>query len=212
MITGILGKKLGVTQIFSENGNVVPVTILKAGPCVVVQRKTAEKDGYNAVQIALVELPGPRRVTRPLSGHFKKAQANPARFVCEIRLQENVEVKTGDKILADQFTVDEFVDVSGTSKGKGFSGTHKRHNFAYGPKSHGSMSYRAPGSIGASSYPSRVWKGMKMAGHMGMQKVTLRNLRIIQVLPEENTLVVKGAVPGPIGGYVVVKKAKAPKQ
>jgi large subunit ribosomal protein L3 len=211
MISGILGKKLGMTQIFAENGDVVPATVLKAGPCIVLQRKTAAKDGYDAVQMALVELPGPRRLTRPLSGHFKKAQANPARFVSEIRLQGDVEVKPGDKILAEQFAVDEYVDVSGTSKGKGFAGTHKRHNFAYGPKSHGSMSYRAPGSIGASAYPSRVWKGMKMAGHMGVQKVTLRNLRVLKVLPEENALVVKGAVPGPIGGYVVVKKAKAPK-
>ncbi len=211
MISGILGKKLGMTQIFAENGDVVPATVLKAGPCIVLQRKTAAKDGYDAVQMALVELPGPRRLTRPLSGHFKKAQANPARFVSEIRLQGDVEVKPGDKILAEQFAVDEYVDVSGTSKGKGFAGTHKRHNFAYGPKSHGSMSYRAPGSIGASAYPSRVWKGMKMAGHMGVQKVTLRNLRVLKVLPEENALVVKGAVPGPIGGYVVVKKAKASK-
>ncbi len=213
MVAGILGKKLGTTQIFAENGDVIPATVLKAGPCVVVQRKTADKDGYEAVQLALVELPGPRHVTKPLAGHFKKVGANPARYVREIRLQgSEAEVKAGDKVLVDQFSVDEFVDISGTSKGRGFAGVQKRHNFSGGQASHGSMSHRAPGSIGQSSYPSRVFKGMRMAGHMGVERVTVRNLKVLKVLPDDNTLVVKGAVPGPIGGYVIVEKAKAPKR
>ncbi len=211
MVNGILGKKIGSTQVFAENGDVIPATVLKAGPCVVVQRKTTQKDGYEAVQLALVELPGPKRVTKPVAGHFKKTGANPSRFVRELRLEGSEEIKAGDKVLAEQFAVDEFVDVSGTSKGKGFAGTHKRHNFAFGPKTHGSMSYRAPGSIGASAYPSRVFKGLRGPGHLGAEKVTVRNLRIIKVSPEDHTLVVRGAVPGPIGGYVVVRKAKAAK-
>ena len=213
MVAGILGKKLGTTQIFAENGDVIPATVLKAGPCVVVQRKTVDKDGYEAVQLALVELPGPRHVTKPLAGHFKKVGANPARYVREIRLKgSEAEVKAGDKVLVDQFSVDEFVDISGTSKGRGFAGVQKRHNFSGGQASHGSMSHRAPGSIGQSSYPSRVFKGMRMAGHMGVERVTVRNLKVLQVLPDDNTLVVKGAVPGPIGGYVIVEKAKASKR
>ena len=213
MVAGILGKKLGTTQIFAENGDVIPATVLKAGPCVVVQRKTTDKDGYEAVQLALVEWPGPRRVIKPVAGHFKKASANPARFVREIRLKsEAKEVKAGDKVLVDQFSVDEFVDISGTSKGRGFAGVHKRHNFSGGQATHGSMSHRAPGSIGQSSYPSRVFKGMRMPGHMGVARVTVRNLKVLKVLPDDNTLVVRGAVPGPIGGYVIVEKAKAPKR
>ena len=212
MVAGIVGKKLGTTQIFSENGDVVSATVLKAGPCVVVQRKTVAKDGYEAAQLALVEVPTPRRVTKPALGHFKKAGANPARILREFPLKGNLEeVKEGDKVLVDQFSVDELVDISGTSKGRGFAGVHKRHNFAFGQASHGSMSYRAPGSIGQSAYPSRVFKGMKMAGHMGVARVTVRNLKILKVLPEDNTLVVRGAVPGPIGGYLLVEKAKAPK-
>ena len=213
MATGIVGKKLGTTQIFLENGDVISATVLKAGPCVVVQRKTTVKDGYEAVQLALVEVPGPRRVNKPALGHFKKVGANPARILREFPLKEKLEeVKEGDKILVDQFSVDELVDISGTSKGRGFAGVTKRHNFSLGPASHGSMSYRAPGSIGQSAYPSRVFKGMKMAGHMGAARVTVRNLKIFKVLPEDNTLVVRGAVPGPIGGYVLINKAKAPKK
>ena len=213
MVAGILGKKLGTTQIFAENGDVIPATVLKAGPCVVVQRKTTDKDGYEAVQLALVELPGPRRVIKPVAGHFKKAGANPARFVREFRLKSDAKkVKAGDKVLVDQFSVDEFVDISGTSKGRGFAGVHKRHNFSGGQATHGSMSHRAPGSIGQSSYPSRVFKGMRMPGHMGVARVTVRNLKVLKVLPDDNTLVVRGAVPGPIGGYVIVEKAKAPKR
>jgi large subunit ribosomal protein L3 len=213
MVNAILGKKLGMTQIFQANGDAVPATVLMAGPCVVVQRKTAAKDGYEAAQIGLVELPGPRHVTRALAGHFKKAEANPARFLREVRLtSEGAEVKVGDKILVDQFAVDELVDVTGVSKGRGFAGVHKRHHFGGGGGAHGSMFHRAPGSIGASAFPSRVLKGMRAAGHMGVDQVTVRNLKVVRVLAEDNTLVVEGAVPGPTGAYVVVRKAKAPRK
>ncbi len=211
MVNAILGRKLGMTQIFQENGDIVPATVLKAGPCVVIQRKTAAKDGYDAAQIGLVEMPGPRRVTQALAGHFKKAQANPSRFLREVRLKgDGGDVKVGDKVLVDQFAVDERVDVTGVSKGRGFAGFHKRHHFGGGGAAHGSMFHRAPGSIGASAFPSRVLKGMKAAGHMGTDQVTIRNLKVVKVLSEDNTLIVEGAVPGPKGGYVVVRKAKAP--
>ncbi len=211
MVNAILGKKLGMTQIFQENGDVVPATVLKAGPCVVVQRKTAQKDGYEAAQLGLVELPPPKRLTKAMEGHFKRAGANPVRFLREVRLAAgSAEIKVGDKVLVDQFTVDEYVDVTGISKGRGFAGVHKRHHFGGGGAAHGSMFHRAPGSIGASAFPSRVLKGMRAAGHMGVDRTTVRNLRVVKVLPEDNALVVAGAVPGPQGGYVVVRKAKAP--
>ena len=211
MVDAILGKKLGMTQIYEESGDVVPVTVLKAGPCVVIQRKRASKDGYEAVQLGLVEPPGPKHLTKALEGHFKKGGVNPVRFLREVRLRSGSgEVKVGDKVLVDSFAVNELVDVIGVSKGRGFAGVHKRHHFGGGGGSHGSMFHRAPGSIGASAYPSRVLKGMRAAGHMGVERVTVRNLRVVQVLPDDNTLLVKGAVPGPDGGYVIVRKAKAP--
>lgn len=211
MVEAILGKKLGMTQIFAANGDVVPATVLKAGPCVVIQRKTASKDGCESVQLGLVEVPPPKRVTKALEGHFKKAGAVPMRFLREVRLKSGgSDVKVGDKVLVDSFAVDELVDVTGVSKGRGFAGVHKRHHFGGGGGSHGSMFHRAPGSIGASAFPSRVLKGMRAAGHMGVDRVTVRNLRVVQVHTEDNTLVVKGAVPGPNGAYVVVRKAKAP--
>jgi large subunit ribosomal protein L3 len=211
MVDAILGKKLGMTQIFAENGDAVPVTVLKAGPCVVIQRKTAGKDGYEAVQLGLVEPPGPKHLTKALEGHFKKGGANPVRFLREVRLKSGSgEVKVGDKVLVDSFAVNELVDVIGVSKGRGFAGVQKRHHFGGGGASHGSMFHRAPGSIGASAFPSRVLKGMRAAGHMGVDRVTVRNLQVVQVLLEDNTLLVKGAVPGPDGGYVIVRKAKAP--
>jgi large subunit ribosomal protein L3 len=211
MVNAILGRKLGTTQVFAENGDMVPVTVLKAGPCVVVQRKTAQKDGYDAAQLGLVELPGPKRLSKAEEGHFKKAGANPVRFLREVRLGNGAaEVKVGDKVLVDLFKVQERVDVIGTSKGRGFAGFHKRHHFGGGGGAHGSMFHRAPGSIGGSSFPSRVFKGMRGAGHMGVDQVTVRNLRVVQVLPEENALLVEGAVPGPKGAYVIVRKARAP--
>ena len=209
MVNAILGKKVGMTQIFADDGAVVPVTVLKAGPCIVIQRKTREKDGYEAAQLSLIELPGPKRTTQGMEGHFKKAGANPARFLREVPLAAGAEVKMGDKVLVDQFAVNDTVDVIGTSKGRGFAGVHKRHHFGGGGAAHGSMFHRAPGSIGASAFPSRVLPGMRAAGHMGVDRVTVRNLKVIQVLADENALVVRGAVPGPDGGYVIVRKAKA---
>ncbi len=211
MVDAILGKKLGMTQIFAENGDAIPATVLKAGPCIVIQRKSAQKDGYDSVQLGLVEVPPPKRINKALEGHFQKAGAVPVRFLREVRLKgESPEVKVGDKVLVDSFVVNELVDVIGISKGRGFAGFHKRHHFGGGGASHGSMFHRAPGSIGASAFPSRVLKGMRAAGHMGVDRVTVRNLRVVQVDAEGNTLVVKGAIPGPKGGYVIVRKAKAP--
>jgi large subunit ribosomal protein L3 len=211
MVKAILGKKLGMTQIFAENGDVVPVTVVKAGPCVVVQRKTKQTDGYEAAQLGLVEVPPPRQVKKPLEGHFKKANANPVRFLREVPLAaDGAELKVGDKILVDLFAVNDLVDVVGTSKGRGFAGFHKRHHFGGGGGAHGSMFHRAPGSIGASAFPSRVMKGMRAAGHMGHAQVTTRNLRVVQVMSDDNTILIEGSVPGPPGGYVVVHRAKAP--
>ena len=210
MVDAILGKKLGMTQIFAENGDAIPATVLKAGPCIVIQRKSAQKDGYDSVQLGLVEVPPPKRISKALEGHFQKAGAVPVRFLREVRLKgDSPEVKVGDKVLVDTFAVNELVDVIGISKGRGFAGFHKRHHFGGGGASHGSMFHRAPGSIGASAFPSRVLKGMRAAGHMGVDRVTVRNLRVVQVDAEDNTLVVKGAIPGPKGGYVIVRKAKA---
>ena len=197
-----------MTQVFRDDGRIVPVTALQAGPCVVVSRKTSEKDGYEALQVGLVEFINENRVNLPMRGHFAKSNVAPCRFLRELLLEgsEEEEWKTGDRILAGDFSVAERVDVIGTSKGRGFAGTIKRHNFRRGPESHGSMSHRAPGSIGQSSYPSRVIKGMRMPGQMGKQRVTVKNLEIIEVQADENVLLVKGAVPGPNGGYIIVRR------
>jgi large subunit ribosomal protein L3 len=198
-----------MTQLFAEDGSVVPVTVLKAGPCVVVQRKTRKADGYEAVQLGLVEFIKPQRVNKPRTGHFKKNNLAPVRFLREVHVAENAEAKAGDKVLVDQvFSAQDSVDVIGTSKGRGWAGSVRRHHFRGGPKSHGSMSHRAPGSIGASSFPSRVWPGQRMAGRMGNARVTARNLKVVKVDPEEHLLVVRGAVPGAPGGYVVICKSK----
>ncbi len=197
-----------MTQVFRDDGRIVPVTALQAGPCVVVSRKTSEKDGYEALQVGLVEFINENRVNLPMRGHFAKSNVAPCRFLRELLLEgsEQEEWKTGDRILAGDFSVAERVDVIGTSKGRGFAGTIKRHNFRRGPESHGSMSHRAPGSIGQSSYPSRVIKGLRMPGQMGKQRVTVKNLEIIEVQADENVLLVKGAVPGPNGGYIIVRR------
>jgi large subunit ribosomal protein L3 len=209
MSPGILGKKIGMTQVYRPDGQAVPVTLLKAGPCLVVQRKTPTIDGYDAVQLGLVEFVKPSRINKPLTGHFKKAGAEGAKFVRELQLRPgDDDLKPGDKVLVDQFKPQDKVDVIGVSKGRGFAGVVKRHHFRGGGGSHGSMFHRAPGSIGASSFPSRVLPGMRMAGHMGDARVTVRNLEVIDVDAEDNVLVVKGAVPGPNGGYVVVRRAK----
>jgi large subunit ribosomal protein L3 len=198
-----------MSQVFREDGQAVPVTLLKAGPCMVVQRKTPTADGYDAVQLGLVEFIKPQRINKPATGHLKKAGAEGARFMREFHLRPgDDDFKAGDQVLVDQFKPKDMVDVIGISKGRGFAGVVKRHHFRGGEGSHGSMFHRAPGSIGASSYPSRVVPGMRMGGHMGHDRVTVRNLEIIDVDTEDNVLVVKGAVPGPNGGYVVVRRAK----
>src|SRR5580693_8027045 len=209
MIPGILGRKIGMTQVFRPDGQVVPVTLLKAGPCMVVQRKTPTTDGYDAVQLGLMEFIKPARINKPQTGHLKKAGAEGARFMREFHLRPgDDDFKAGDKVLVSEFKPNEKVDVIGVSKGRGFAGVVKRHHFRGGEGSHGSMFHRAPGSIGASSFPSRVVPGMRMGGHMGDDQVTVRNLEIVEVDAEDNVLVVKGAVPGPNGGYVVVRRAK----
>jgi large subunit ribosomal protein L3 len=206
---GILGKKIGMTQVFRPDGQVVPVTLLKAGPCVVVQRKTPTIDGYDAIQLGLVEFAKASRTTRPMARHFEKAKADGVKFVKELKLNGGSgDLKAGDRILVDQFKPAEKVDVIGISKGRGFASIIKRHHFKGGPASHGSMFHRAPGSIGASSFPSRVFPGMRMAGQMGTAQVTVRNLEVVEIDTEDNILMVKGAVPGPNGGYVVVRPAK----
>jgi large subunit ribosomal protein L3 len=209
MSPGILGKKIGMTQMFRPDGQAVPVTLLKAGPCMVVQRKTPTTDGYDAVQLGLVEFVKPQRVKKPMAGHLKKAGAEGSKFLREFTLGPgDDDLKPGDKVLVDQFKPKDKVDVIGVSKGRGFAGLVKRHHFGGGADTHGSMFHRAPGSIGASSFPSRVLPGMRMAGHMGHSRVTVRNLEVVDVDTEDNVLVVKGAVPGPNGGYVVVRRAR----
>jgi large subunit ribosomal protein L3 len=209
MSPGILGKKIGMSQVFRPDGQAVPVTLLKAGPCMVVQRKTPTADGYDAAQLGLVEFVKPQRLNKPETGHLKKGGAEGAKYLREFRLGTGGDdLKAGDKVLVDQFKPKDKVDVIGISKGRGFAGLVKRHHFRGGEATHGSMFHRAPGSIGASSYPSRVVPGMRMAGHMGNARVTVRNLEVIEVDTEDNVLVVKGAVPGPNGGYVVVRRSK----
>jgi large subunit ribosomal protein L3 len=212
MLTGIIGRKVGMTQLFAQDGTVVPGTVIKAGPCVVVQAKSAGTDGYEAVQLGLVE-ERPARVRKPLAGHYKKAGVPPTRVRREVTIAKGAEApKAGDQILVTGvFNNGDRVDVIGISRGKGFQGVMKRHNFRGGAATHGSMFHRAPGSIGASSFPSRVIKGMRGAGRMGGDRVTTRNLRVVQVDAENNLLVVRGSVPGAPGGYVVIRKAVAAK-
>lgn len=212
MISGIIGRKVGMTQIFGEDGTVTPVTVIKAGPCVVVQTKSAAgRDGYNAVQLGLVEERPVRlkNVSKPLRGHFEKTGGGtpPTRVLKEIRLTMEPEAAVGDQIKVDVFADGDRVEVVGRSKGRGFAGTVKRHNFSRGPESHGSMSVRAPGSIGQSAYPSRVIKGTRSSGHMGDERVTVKGLTVAKVDVENNLLMVKGAVPGANGSLVVVRKS-----
>ena len=211
-VNGILGIKLGMTQIFGEDGTAVPCTVLQAGPCVVVQKRTKDKDGYDAVQLGLVEFIKPQRVNKPMAGHFKKASVAPMRFLREVRLEESAEeTSVGDRVLVDGFQPGELVDVTGVSKGRGFQGGVKRWHYRGGDATHGSMFHRAPGSIGGSSYPSRVWPGQHFPGHMGNQRVTAKNLRVVKVDADENLLLVDGAVPGPNGAYIMIRKAKKAK-
>jgi large subunit ribosomal protein L3 len=205
MTNGLIGKKLGMTQLFQEDGSLVPVTVIEAGPCRVAQVKTKDRDGYESLQLAFGEVPE-RKVSKAVSGHLKKGQVPPARWLREFR--KTGEVELGQEIKTDVFQKGDWVDVQGISKGKGFQGVVKRHHYAGGPETHGSMFHRAPGSIGSSAYPSRVWKNKTLPGHMGNERVTVQRLKVIESRPEENLLFVKGAVPGPSGELVVVRKSK----
>jgi len=211
MVTGIIGRKLGMTQIFDPDGTIHPATVIKAGPCVVVQAKTAQTDGYESVQLGLVE-EKPAKVGKPMAGHYKKAGVPPTRVRREMRLKAGGEnPKVGDQVLASIFASGERVDVIGTSRGKGFQGVVKRHHFAGGAATHGSMFHRAPGSIGASSFPSRVVKGMRAAGRMGGERVTTRNVKVLRVDTDNHLLLIEGSVPGAPTSYVVIRKAVAAK-
>lgn len=218
MVNGIIGRKVGMTQLFAPDGTVTPVTVIKAGPCVVVQKKTAAgRDGYNAVQLGLVEERPVKlkNVNKPMRGHFEKTGGGlpPTRILKEIRTEtENGDLNVGDKILVDQFADGDTIDVVGRSKGRGFAGTVKRHNFNRGPESHGSMNVRAPGSIGASAFPSRVIKGTRSSGHMGDERVTIKNLTVARVDAENNLLMVRGAVPGANGSVVIIRRAARQKK
>jgi large subunit ribosomal protein L3 len=211
-VDGILGIKLGMTRVFADDGAAVPCTVLQAGPCVVVQRRSQQSEGYDAVQLGLVEFVKPQRISKAMTGHFKKANVAPMRVLREIRLeQSNDESKVGDRVLVDRFAPGELVDVTGVSKGKGFQGGVKRWHYRGGDASHGSMFHRAPGGIGASSFPSRVWPGQHFPGHMGHERKTIKNLRVVKVDSEENLLLVRGAVPGPTGCYLLIRKSKRKK-
>ncbi len=210
MVTGIIGKKIGMTQVFGADGVVTPVTVIKAGPCVVVQTKTVEGDGYEAAQIGLVE-DRPARVNKATAGHYAKANVPPTRIRREVGVAGDAVTAGSEVVVSGLFADGDVVDVIGTSRGHGFQGVMKRHNFGGGAASHGSMFHRAPGSIGASSYPSRVIKGMRAAGHMGADRVTVHNLKIVRVDGDNHLLLVKGAVPGPRNGYVLVRKARKAK-
>ncbi|KPK43635.1 MAG: 50S ribosomal protein L3 [Nitrospira bacterium SM23_35] len=201
-MVGILGKKLGMTQIYMEDGKACPVTVVEAGPCCVLQVKTLDNDGYEAVKIGFSEV-RERKVNKPLLGNFKKAGVKPYRLLREFAMGG---LQVGEFITVERFTKGDTISVSGISKGKGFQGVMKRHHFSGGPGSHGSMFNRAPGSIGASSYPSRVWKNQGMPGHMGSGRVTVRNLEIVDVKTDQNILLIKGAIPGAIGAVVEIKK------
>jgi large subunit ribosomal protein L3 len=206
MVEGLIGKKIGMTQQFDEKGNAIPVTILEVGPCTVIQKKTEGKDGYSALQLGFVEKNPKRRPNKAEEGHFEKASLPPTKVLREFSFDAEDDVKEGDQLSVEIFEVGEKVDIVGTSKGKGFAGVIKRWGFHGGKGSHGSMFHRAPGSIGCSADPSRVLKGKKLPGQMGDERVTVKNLLIVETDKEQNLLVVKGAVPGAKGGYVLIKK------
>lgn len=207
-MNGIIGRKVGMTQVFNqESGAQIAVTIIEAGPCVVLQRKTEETDDYSAVQLGFLDQKN-QRLDKPTQGHFKKAGASAKRIIREVRCSEETEANPGDVVDASIFDGVEFIDVTGTSKGRGFQGVVKRHNFRGGRKTHGGHMHRRGGSIGQCVSPARVMKGRKMPGHMGARQVTTQNLRIVEVRPEDNAILVRGAVPGPNGGIVIVKKAR----
>lgn len=207
MIEGIIGKKVGMTQTFDEAGNMIPATVILAGPCMVVQKKTIETDGYSAVQIGLVDEQAARKTNKPMEGHYNKHEAPPARMLREFRFIDSEEVKPGEQFFVDMFKTGDKVNVVGTSKGKGFAGVVKRWGFHGGRKTHGSMFHRRPGSTGCSAYPARVIKGKKMPGQMGNARVVVKNLTVLETDKEKNLLVVKGAVPGARGGYLLIKRS-----
>ncbi len=207
MEKGIIGRKIGMTQLFTENGNVVPVTVVEAGPCTVIQKKTVDNDGYNAVQLGFEDI-REKLVVKPLKGHYDKAEVAYKRVLKEFKLDNSESMNVGDVVKADVFATGDVVDVTGISKGKGYQGTIKRHNFARQPMSHGTSGYhRHQGSMGANSTPSKVMKGKGMPGHMGSEQVTIQNLSVVKVDAENNLIAIKGAIPGPNGGLVVVKTA-----
>ncbi len=217
-VSGILGKKIGMTQVFDDRGEIHPITVVQVGPCVITQLKTQAKDGYDAAQIGLIEFVKSSKINKPMAGHFGKNDVPPVRVLREVPVEvgpaaadgeESKAMKAGDKVLVDIFAEEKFVDVRGTSKGRGFAGVVRRHGFGGGPKSHGHM-FQVQGSIGSSSFPSRVFKGMRMPGHMGVDNVTVRNLRIRGIDTEDNLLMLEGAVPGHKEGYLVITKAKQP--
>ncbi len=218
MVSGIIGKKIGMTQLFDESGVVTPATVLEVGPCVVLQKRTMERDGYCAVQLGLVEHLNWKKINKPLEGHIKRAAAEadpeggkqlpPMKFLREFPLDEGGdEVAVGDQVLVNIFKAEDYVTIIGKSKGAGFAGVIKRHGFGGGRATHGSMFHRAPGSIGCSAYPARVFKGRKMPGQLGAKRVTVKNLKVVKVDEEKNLLVVKGAVPGAKGGYLLISKS-----
>lgn len=209
MVDGMLGRKIGMSQMFEKDGTVIPVTLLAAGPCVVVQRKTEKKDGYDAIQLGLVEAKSKKKFIKPIKGHFDKAGVPPTKILKEFQIEKDATVVPGDKILVSLFHGVEKVHVTGISKGLGFTGVIKRHHFHGGKASHGSMFHRAPGSIGASSFPSRVFKGMKMGGREGNKTMTVHNLKVVHIDEEKNMLIVRGNVPGAKGSPVIIKKSKS---
>ncbi|KAA0258473.1 50S ribosomal protein L3 [Deferribacter autotrophicus] len=207
MLNGLLGKKIGMTQIFTSEGTVIPVTVLQLGPCVVVQKKTKEKDGYNALQLGFEKLVKIKKVNKPMLGHFKKHNVEPLKYLKEVKVDNPDEYSEGQEVTVEIFKEGDFVDVQGISKGKGFQGVIKRHGFAGGPASHGSKFHRAPGSIGMCEFPGETPKGRKMPGRMGGDKVTVMNLEVVKVIPDKNLVLVKGAVPGHNNSVVFVRKA-----
>src|SRR5574341_378179 len=208
-VQGIIGRKVGMTQVYAEDGQAFPVTVIQAGPCVVVQRKSKDKDGYVAVQLGLVEARKVKRVTKAMKGHFDKAGLPPCRVLREFRVADGAEdaMKVGDKVSVEQFAAGDELTVTGTSRGHGFQGVVKRHHFRGGAATHGSMFHRAPGSIGASAFPSRTLKGMRAAGHMGSEQVTVKSVRVVRVDASNNLLVVRGSVPVSGGSIVVIRKS-----
>ncbi|EHR1328302.1 50S ribosomal protein L3 [Clostridium perfringens] len=206
MKKAIIGKKVGMTQIFDENGRVIPVTVVEAGPCVVVQKKTVETDGYDAIQVGFGEL-REKLVNKPRKGHFAKAGVSLRRTLKEFRMENVANYNVGDEIKVDTFEIGDKVDVSGVSKGKGFQGTIKRWNASRGPMSHGSKFHRAPGSMGAASDPSRTFKNKRMPGHMGAKNTTVLNLEVVKIMPEKNIILIKGGIPGPNKGTVVIRNS-----